>query len=471
MNSQLGRYLEQIQRRWWVVLLAVVVCLSATAMMSDDRPAYVGKALLVQSSPGHSPEQDATMAVGYSTLFNEPATIGRLREIAKLPENVDFVASTVAASPILTIEATAEDPKVAQVAAQRMAVVFREDINSARDAGYAKDIEAAERQLDAAQSRPQPDGSMNPLVPVLQARLDAMRDDGTNQLQDLQLQAGVTKTDPKVAFQLASGSVGGLFLGILAALGLAAVSLRIATASDLLNKTGVDPLVDVPSGGSNKSKKSREDGLRMLANLISVQDLPKSAVLAVTDCRGATGAQDLAHDLARLSAQQGRRTALVYADNSPSAAIRQVGFNDALTDSIVVNDALVDGPEESLRILPAGSFVPDRYPLMSRERIDAVLDEVRVAADVIVIAAPSIEDTIDSSPICAAADFTILVVGRRSSRSGDVIAAAGALADAHATLLGAVLTGKGSTGRDPVIPATRRAGHAAYRSSVFGRER
>jgi Mrp family chromosome partitioning ATPase len=352
-----------------------------------------------------------------------------------------------------------------------MAVVFREDINSARDAGYAKDIEAAERQLDAAQSRPQPDGSMNPLVPMLQARLDAMRDDGTNQLQDLQLHAGVTKTDPKIAFQLLSGFVGGLFLGILASLGLAALSPRIATASDLLNKTGVEPLVDVPSGGSIKSRKMREDRLRMLANLISVQDLPKSAVFAVADCRGVRGSQDLAEDLARLSAQQGRRTVLVYADNKPSLTTRRLGFNDALADSILVNDALLDGPEDSLRILPAGSFVSDRYPLMSRERIDAVLDEVRVSADVIVIAAPSIQDTIDSSPICAAADFTILVVGRRSSRAGDVISAAGALADAHATLFGAVLTGKGGPDRDFLVGPVRPAGDAVDRPRSLGRER
>ena len=471
MNSQLGRYVEQVQRRWWVVMLVIAFCVTATAMLADDRPSYVGKALLVQSSPGHSPEQDATMSVGYSTLFNEPATISRLRSIAKIPEDVTFVASTVAASPILTIEATAEDPELAQAAAQRMAQVFREDINSARHSGYAKEIQEAERQLQSAQSRPQPDGSMNPLVPVLQARLDAMRDDGTNQLQDLQLQAGVTKTDPKLALQLLSGSVGGLFLGILAALGLAAMSPRIANSADLLNKTGVVPLVEVPGGGSFKENRLRENQLRILANLVSVQDLPKSAVFALSDCHGVRGAKGLAEHLARLSAQQGRQTVLVYADNDMSEATGNVGFNDALADSSLVNDALLAGPMEALKILPPGLFVADRYPLMSRERIDAVLDEIRVTADAIIIAAPSITDPIDASPICAAADFTILVVGRRSSRSGDVISAADALTDAHATLLGAVLTGKVAKGGDSLRAATRYTAETADRPTVDGPER
>jgi Mrp family chromosome partitioning ATPase/capsular polysaccharide biosynthesis protein len=465
MNSQFGRYVEQVQRRWWVVVLVIAFCVTATAMLADDRPSYVGKALLVQSSPGHSPEQDATMAVGYSTLFNEPATISRLRDIAEIPEAVTFVASTVAASPILTIEATAEDPELAQAAAQRMAQVFREDINSARHSGYARDIQEAERQLQSAQSHPQPDGSMNPLVPVLQARLDAMRDNGNNQLQDLQLQAGVTKTDPKLALQLLSGTVGGLFLGILAALGLAAMSPRIANCADLLDKTGVVPLVEVPGGGSYNANKLQENQLRILANLVSVQDLPKSAVFALSDCHGVRGAKRLAEHLARLSAQQGRQTVLVYADNDVSEATSQVGFNDALADSGLVNDALQDGPMDALRILRSGSFVADRYPLMSRERIEAVLDELRVTADAIIIAAPSLVDPIDASPLCAAADFTILVVGKRSSRSGDVISAADALTDAHATLLGAVLTGKINKGGDSPKVKTRHTADMADRAT------
>ncbi len=62
-----------------------------------------------------------------------------------------------------------------------------------------------------------------------------------------------------------------------------------------------------------------------------------------------------------------------------------------------------------------------------------------LGADTIVVVAPSIVDTIDSQPICTAADFTIVVVGSRSSRAGDVTAAVDALADAHVVLLGAVM--------------------------------
>lgn len=471
MNSQMARHLEQIRRRWFVVLLFVAFTVLVTAVHSSDAEAtYVGKSLLVQSSPQRTPEQDATMAVGYATLFNEPVTVGRLRERTQLPDSVTFEAQTVAASPILTIEATAEDPELAQSAAQQMAAAFRDDINSVRNAGFAKDVKDVEVQLQTLKAQREPDGSMNPLVPVVQQRLDDMRSAANDQLRDLQLRAGVTKMEPDVALQVGTGALGGLFLGALAALGLGALSSRLTSASDLVHKTGVDPLIEVPRAGSIRGNRLREDRLRMLANYISLQDMPKPAVIAITDCRGSGGAQALAEDLARLSAQQGRRTILVYADNSAALPSAYPGFNNVLTDPALVDGALTPSAVESLRILPAGSAIADRYPFMSRERIDEVLDKLRSGNDTIVVVAPPVVDSIDSQPLCAAADFTILVIGKRSSRSGDVTTAFDALSKTHAVVLGAVLVdGNGRRPGDRQVALPQRAGGATDRFRLLDR--
>ena len=124
---------------------------------------------------------------------------------------------------------------------------------------------------------------------------------------------------------------------------------------------------------------------------------------------------------------------------TPSQPAGGAGFNDALADSSLVHDVLKDGDVESLKILPAGSTLADRYSLMTRERIVAVLDELRTDADTIIVVAPSIAETTETQLVCAAADVTILVVTRGSSRAGDVTSAAETLAKAHAVLLGAVL--------------------------------
>ena len=181
--------------------------------------------------------------------------------------------------------------------------------------------------------------------------------------------------------------------------------------------------------------------------------MPKSTVIALTDSRGGRGARDIAEALAELSAQQGGRTVLIYADNDASPPAAGAGFNDALADSGLVHEVLKDGDVESLKILPAGSILADRYSLVTRERIVAVLDELRTDADTIIVAAPSIAETTDAQLVCAAADVTILVVTRGSSRAGDVTSAAETLAKAHAVLLGAVLID--SANRKHLEPAIR----------------
>lgn len=440
MNPIVRRRIEQVTQRWWVVLLVTgIALLSAVPALFLAKPTYIGTSTLILSSPGRNPLDDATMAVGYVTLFNEPEMITRLRTGQKIPEDVTFVGRTVAASPILVIEATASDPEVAQQTAAMMAESFRDDINSVRTRGNDKAIVSTEKRLQEALADPGPDGLINPMAPVLQQRLDTLRSDSTNQLRDLQLQAGVAVVAPNAAFELAIRFAGGVLLGILAALGLAALSTRLGNARDMSDKTGLEPLVEIPAGGSIELNRLREDRLRGLATYVSLQDQAKSMVIAVTDCRGANAARELAEALARLTAQQGYRTVLVYADNDDSQHAHGIGFNDALVNSAQSNALLKDGAVDSLMVMGAGPVIADRYSLMSRDRIVAVFDELRAGADIVVVAAPSIVDNIDTQSICATADFTIVTVGSHSSRAGDVTAAVDALADARAVLLGAVL--------------------------------
>jgi hypothetical protein len=437
VNPTLRRRIDQVRRRWWVVLVITVLAVLSVALPLTKPPTYTAQSTLVLSTG--RPEQDAAMATGYALLFNDPTSISRLRREHGIPDDVTFDAKTVGASPILTIEVTATDSNGAQDIATTLAYALRDDTNSVRKANYDRSIQESERQLDQLLSAPGPAGVTNPMAPVVQQRLDALRDGSASQLQILQLKAGVIKTAPHLAFEILSRVVGGGLLGILAALGMAALSTRLRTPADLMDKTGIDPLVELPAGGTIERNRVREDRLRALSNIVDLQDLPKSTVVALTDTRGARGARDLAEQLARLSAQQGKRTVLVYADNDASRHPVFAGFNDVLADSSLVDTVLADGAVESLWVMYPGSVVDDRYSLASRDKVAAVLDELRADADTIVVVAPSIADHIESQPICATADLVIAVVDKRSSRARDVTTAVDALADAHAVLLGAVL--------------------------------
>jgi Mrp family chromosome partitioning ATPase len=211
--------------------------------------------------------------------------------------------------------------------------------------------------------------------------------------------------------------------------------------------------------------------LRTLTNLISLEDLPKPTVIALTAGHGTWGSRNIAAELAELSARRHERAVLVYADNEPAQSRGEAGFNEALADPSRIPDLLRDGDIPSLKVLAVGAHLADRYPLATRERILAVLDELRSHGDIVFVAAPAISDGSDASLLCAAADAAILVVAA-GSRAGDISAAAEALERAHAAVLGAVLidatqtsTHSEAVDRSDVIESGLRPAHD-HRSPV-----
>jgi protein-tyrosine kinase len=179
-------------------------------------------------------------------------------------------------------------------------------------------------------------------------------------------------------------------------------------------------------------------------------------IVSFTDTRGSQDSRDLALSIARLWAKQGRRTVLIDAITSDGDSR---GFLDARAKRVPVAGLLQKGETAGLSILPVGGAVEDRHLLVTPERIASVLNDLESIADMIVIAAPPVATASDAQLWSAAADRTIIVASRRSSRSTDITAAAEALRSVHAVLLGVVLvdhrrgpdTGKeGATGEaDP----------------------
>jgi polysaccharide biosynthesis transport protein len=445
MNLLLKRRIEQIKQRWWVVvaIAALTVTLAGVSLLTAH-PTYVGKSELIVSSPNRAPDQDAALVQGYVVLFNNPEMIARLQAATHIPDGITFEAKPVAASPILTIEATADDAKTAETAAQDMAVAFRQDINAIHEAEKRQTLADLTSQLDRTQ--PASNDPINPsLAAPLQQEIFNMRHDFTNELQDLQPRAGVTTNAKQGMGGLVLPAAGGLLLGLLAALGLSVLSTRLWSSADIREQTDVEPLVEVPESGSVARNRLREHRLRTLANMVSSGDLGMPKVMAVTDTRGVRGAQDVAWTLAEFWAKKGHRTVLVYADDA-SCQQGNWGYIDALADSSWIDrfdEVLRDGAVASMKVLPGGSVVADRSSLVTRERIDALLDKLRPVADTIVVAAPSIADSSDAQfeaqLLCAAAERTVLLAAKGKSRVGDVTAAAEALAKANAVLLGAVL--------------------------------
>ncbi|WP_319454919.1 MULTISPECIES: hypothetical protein [unclassified Mycobacterium] len=443
MNDSLKQYIAQLRRHRWLILAFAVLAVAIASLSSlHAHTTYTGKSVLVMSSSGRSPDQDAVMADGYAQIFNDPATIGRLEATNDIPAGAEFEARTAASSPILVIEAAAKDPAVAQQAALEMAQAFRTDVNSVRQNSTAEAVAQLSQQLNDMRSQPLPEGLANPAVGVLQERINQMRFDSTNQLQDLQPRAGVAENSPNLVRNVALGAVGGTLLGIMVALVMASVSTRLMSSADVQAKTDIEPLVELPDGRSAKSAAVRLERLRTLANLVGFERLPKSTVVALTDAGPTKGSWELAAELGELWSKQGYRTVLVDAVGGASGHVGVTGFSEALDDSQNVCDMLQDSGIDALKILPAGRMGPERFVRATRERIDAVLDELRMDADITVVALPPVAETAEAQLISAAVDLNLMVITRGSTRVEDVAAATDRLAKARAVVLGGVLVEK-----------------------------
>ena len=458
------RRFEQLRRYLWVVVVATMLAVAAAAYSTFSAgPTYSAKSALVVSSPGRTPEQDAVLAIGYATLFNDPVTIDRLRAAKAIPEDVGLEAQTAAASPIVTIEATADSPEAAQDTAQVIAEAFRDDMNSVRKQEADATVADLQRQIDELRGRPGPGDVVDPAIGALQQSIDNVQYySTTDQLRDLQMRVGAVRNSRHTALKLLLGLIGGLLAGVLSAFALAALSNRLTSLADVREKTGVEPLADLPGSGPRQSGL-REERVRTLFNTLNARSVSFPLVLAVTDTRGTRGAQQVAEELAALSAQQGRRTVLVLTDPAiDTESAGGAGFNDVLRDSRVLGALLRRGAVDALSILTPGSADGDGHLLLTRQRLNAVLEQLRVGADVVIFAAPSITETAQAQIICAAADMTVLVISKSVSRVDDVVAADRRLAAVGATVAGAVLLGDKASGLRP-IPT--RTGSAAWQQS------
>ncbi|MEV3902901.1 hypothetical protein AB0K11_11315 [Mycobacterium sp. NPDC050551] len=452
--------LEQIRRRWWVVVAGVALGVLTGLLVSwNTGTTYVGKSTLMLS--GRAPEQDAVMVIGYLTLFNDPGTVERLKDANAVPADVDVEGRTAGASPILSIDATARDPKTAQDAAETMANAFSGDVNKGPRAGRDQLLTDLQEQLSGV-AQLAPDGSANPYYTALLTQIDELRANTTNELLSLNARAGVTEISPATTFNVLTGAVGGLALGILAALGLAVLSSRLGTLSDIRNRTGVRPLVELPAGAHTQAGTPvREERVRELANTIDAQCSPKPGVVVVTDAHGGAEARGVAEALAELSAKRRVRTILVHADGRASTAaspmIGDAGFNDAVIGSRSIDEILEDRDAEGPSVIRSGMVVDDRERLTSPTRVIELFEELRKKGDAIFIAAPPMSPSTDASVLAAFADAAILVATRHETHVVDFITAASTLAGTRARLVGAVLVDTATRARWTSRSRERRA--------------
>ncbi|MDD7940817.1 hypothetical protein PHK61_20555 [Actinomycetospora lutea] len=429
---------DRIRRRWVLILvIGLVAAAGALGASLLQGTTYTGRAALTIVSQDRAPEQDTVLAQGYADYFNQASSQEVLRQRASVPSSVALNARIAASSPIVYVEATADRPELAQTSATRMAEALRDDVNEGLQGNSQAQIAELTRQLDAARAQNNSDevGRLQDAITNLQS--------GTNQLQDLQLNAGVASNSSNAARNAGAALVGGLLLGALLAIALGRFENRIVTSNEVRDRLGLSVLATV--GGRRRSgEDARAQLLRSLMGLTNPYGMPTPGALAITGPYTTRASKSrVAVALAGLRALQGQSTLLLQTDLEaeplPSELATMSGVADFLAER---GGSRVDGKiftnGRALLVAPQGSKRDDLFALFSKTHVQRLVTQGTALADLVIIDAPPVE-SVEGQVVCTVADRALLVIEEGETRAKDATSALDALGRTGSTALGVVL--------------------------------
>jgi len=153
----------------------------------------------------------------------------------------------------------------------------------------------------------------------------------------------------------------------------------------------------------------------------------------------------IAANLAVALAQSGRRTVLVCADLRWGTAHELLGVPNetglsTLLDSRADLASVLRAPGiHGLRVLPPGPLPADPAELLQRPALRTVLGELRSRSDFVVIDAPPLLATSDTTPLARLTEMILLVSDARKSTRGHLDAAMREAGEVAGKLIGSVL--------------------------------
>jgi len=172
---------------------------------------------------------------------------------------------------------------------------------------------------------------------------------------------------------------------------------------------------------------------------------PPRKALAIVSGAPNEGRSFIAANLAVLFSQLGKRTLLIDADMRNPRQHQLFGLDNRAGLSAVLSGRA--GPEtvqhvpalQHLSVLPAGTSPPNPLELLSRPIFAELLDQLAAQLDVILLDSPATGETADAQIIAVRAGAALIVARKSATRLWRVQGVSDSVAQAKATIVGAVL--------------------------------
>lgn len=280
---------------------------------------------------------------------------------------------------------------------------------------------------------------------------------------------------PKVRSAVIVGSVLGLILGILVALGVSQLDSKVRGIADVeargLTVLGVLPGVIGstasvrPAGSNRRTKRQRRAESHDRDMVVHLQ--PRSTVaeccrqirtnltfksadrplrtLSVTSAMPRDGKTTVSISLAITLAQSGRKVLLVDTDLRKPRLHRAFripagrGITSVLAGESTLEEAIQETEVPSLSLLQCGPLPPNPSELLHTRRFAEIATEAEKLFDLVLFDSPPLGAVTDPAIIATLVEGTVLVVRERTTTRTGVDAALRQLRGVSATMIGCVL--------------------------------
>jgi non-specific protein-tyrosine kinase len=178
-------------------------------------------------------------------------------------------------------------------------------------------------------------------------------------------------------------------------------------------------------------------------NLDFIEIDQASRVFLIVSADKAEGKTVVAANLAQIMAQGGVPTILVDADLRMPSVSKYLslpddkGLSDLFRDDTGVDEVILKPSQENLSVITSGSLVSNPADLLGSRKMNAILDELKSRADVIIIDCPPVMVS-DATLLSTKVDGVLMVVGYGLSHKSDVLAALKQLNRVGAKVIGVV---------------------------------
>ena len=172
----------------------------------------------------------------------------------------------------------------------------------------------------------------------------------------------------------------------------------------------------------------------------------ENKVMAVTSCTPGDGKSTVSFRLANAFAENGKKTLYIDADLRKSVFAQRhgmtgnpKGLSHYLSGQAATVDVLYKTNTPYLFMIPVGTFPSKPTELLSKDRLDKLLEESKEVFDYIIIDTPPLGSVIDAAVIAKKCDATMLVLESDTCSRRLVRNVIGQLKSANPNFLGVIL--------------------------------